>query len=159
VRLGNRQNEQARAVFEAEYPRLSAWCTALSGSREHGEELAADAFARLLGHWGRVDQPRAFLYTTASNALNDHWRRQARRRRLLRLLAVTTPETTPGPDTSLRDLIMRLPERQRVAVLLHYYAQLPTREVAAQMDRPEGSVRRWLQEAREALRTELENAR
>jgi RNA polymerase sigma-70 factor (ECF subfamily) len=159
VGLGSRQREQARAVFDAEYARLVAWCTALSGSREMGEELAADAFARLVGHWSKVEQPRAFLYAAASNALNDHWRRQARRRRLLRLLAVTTVQSQPGPDTSLRDLIARLPERQRVAVLLHYYAQLPTREVAAQMGRPEGSVRRWLQEAREALRTELESAR
>jgi RNA polymerase sigma-70 factor (ECF subfamily) len=157
VRLGKRQNEQAYAVFQAEYARLTAWCTALSGSAEHGEELAADTFARLLSHWSKVEQPRAFLYTTATNALNDHWRRQARRRRLLRLIAVTTVQTQPGPDTSLRDLIARLPERQRVAILLHYYAQLPTREVAAHMGRPEGSVRRWLQEAREALRTELEN--
>lgn len=159
MRLRGGQDDQARAVFEAEYARLSAWCTALSGSSELGEELAADAFARLLGHWSKVQQPRAFLYTAASNALNDHWRRQARRGRLLRLLAVTTAHTEPAVDNSLRDLIARLPERQRIAVLLHYYAQLPTREVAAHMGRPEGTVRRWLGEAREALRLDLENAR
>jgi RNA polymerase sigma-70 factor (ECF subfamily) len=158
VRLGATQHEQARAVFEAEYPRLAAWCTALSGSAEVGEELAAEAFSRLLGRWSQVEQPRAFLYAVASNALNDIWRRQARRRRLLRLLAVSTPEAQPGPDNSVRDLIARLPERQRVAVLLHYYAQLPMHEVATHMDRPEGSVRRWVAEARTTLRAQLEEA-
>jgi RNA polymerase sigma-70 factor (ECF subfamily) len=159
VRLGAKQHDEARAVFEAEYARLAAWCTALAGSRELGEELAAEAFSRLLARWSHVEQPRAFLYTVASNALNDVWRRQVRRRRVLRLLAVSAPDTEPGPDNSVRDLIARLPERQRIAVLLHYYAQLPLREVAAQMERPEGSVRRWVAEARATLRTQLEEVR
>jgi RNA polymerase sigma-70 factor (ECF subfamily) len=159
VRLGAKQHDEVRAVFEAEYARLSAWCAALAGSQELGEELAAEAFSRLLANWSRVEKPRAFLYTVASNALNDVWRRQARRRRLLRLLAVSSSDVEPGPDNSIRDLIARLPERQRIAVLLHYYAQLPLREVAHQMDRPEGSVRRWIAEARAALRVQIEEVR
>jgi RNA polymerase sigma-70 factor (ECF subfamily) len=158
VRLGAKQHARARLVFEAEYPRLVAWCTALAGDPAVGEEIAAEAFSRLLGRWGQVEQPQAFLYRVAANALNDVWRRQTRRRRMLSRLAASTPEVEPGPDNSVRDLIARLPERQRVAVLLHYYAGLSLGEVAAHMNKPEGTVRRWVAEARATLRAQLEDA-
>lgn len=159
MRLGPKQHERARLVFEAEYPRLAAWCTALAGDSLVGEEIAAEAFSRLLARWGQVEQPRSFLYKIAANALNDMWRRQTRRRRVLGLLAASAPEAVPGPDNSVRDMIARLPERHRVAVLLHYYAELPLAEVAAYMNKPEGTVRRWVAEARISLRTQLEDAR
>jgi RNA polymerase sigma-70 factor (ECF subfamily) len=159
VRLGAKQHARVRVVFEAEYPRLVAWCSALAGDAAVGEEIAAEAFSRLLARWGQVEQPRAFLYKIAANALNDAWRRQTRRRRMLGLLAASTPEVEPGPDNSVRDLIARLPERQRIAVLLHYYAELPLGEVAANMNKPEGTVRRWIAEARVTLRAQLEDAR
>ena len=159
MRLGQKQHDRARMVFEAEYPRLAAWCTALAGDPAVGEEIAAEAFSRLLARWSQVEQPRGFLYKIATNALNDMWRRQTRRRRMLGLLAASTPDVQPAPDTSVRDLIARLPERQRIAVLLHYYAELPLREVAAHMNKPEGTVRRWVAEARVTLRAQLEDAR
>ena len=153
------RNEAAEALFAAEYPRLAAWCTALAGDADVGAEVAAEAVARLLARWRSVEQPRAFLYTVCANQLNDRWRREQRRRRGLRLLAVTARAVEPGPDSSVRDLIARLPDRQRLAVLLHYYAQLSTREVAQHVDAPESTVRRWLAEARATLRSNLEDAR
>lgn len=153
------RNEAAEELFHAEYPRLSAWCTALAGDADIGAEIASESFSRLLGRWRSVEQPRAFLYAVSANQLNDRWRREQRRRRGLRLLAVTTTQAQPGPDVSVRDLISRLPDRQRLAVVLHYYAQLSTREVAQHLDAPESTVRRWLAEARATLRTDLEEAR
>lgn len=153
------RDEGAEALFTVEYPRLAAWCSALAGDAEVGAEIAAEAFARLLARWRTVERPRAFLYTVAANLLNDRWRREQRHRRGLRLLAVTAARVEPGPDTSVRDLIARLPDRQRLAVLLHYYAQLSTREVAQHLDAPESTVRRWLAEARATLRSDLQDAR
>jgi RNA polymerase sigma-70 factor (ECF subfamily) len=78
---------------------------------------------------------------------------------VLRLLARRSDETMPGPDGSVRDLISRLPDRQRIAVLLHYYGGLSVREVADHMHKPEGTVRRWLVEGRASLRAALVDAR
>ena len=124
-----------------------------------GEELAQEAFARLLARWHRVAEPRPFLYTVAANLVNDRWKSQGRSRTLLRRIAANTPVDVPGPDDSVRDLIRRLPERHRLAVLLHYYGGLSLVEVAAHLGRPEGTVRRWLAEGRATLRAQLEEAR
>ena len=150
--------EAAHRLFEAEYARLRAWATALAGEAAVGEDIAQEAFTRLLTRWTTVLEPRAFLYAVAANLLNDRWRQQQRRRSLLRLLARSADDTTPGPDGSVRDLISRLPDRQRIAVLLHYYGGLSVREVADHMHKPEGTVRRWLVEARAGLRAALEDA-
>jgi RNA polymerase sigma-70 factor (ECF subfamily) len=148
-----------RELFDAEYPRLVAWCSALSNDRSVGEDIAQEAFARLLARWQWVKEPRPFLYTVATNLVNDSWKQQRRSRSLLGWLARSGPADVPGPDGSVRDLIRRLPERQRLAVLLHYYGGLSLVEVAAHLDKPEGTVRRWLAEGRASLRAQLEEAR
>ena len=146
-------------LFDAEYARLAAWCGALTNDRAVGEELAQEAFARLLGRWHAVREPRPFLYTVASNLVNDRWKQQQRNRSVLRWLAVSSPREVAGPDGSVRDLIRQLPERQRLAVLLHYYGGLSLVEVADHLGKPEGTVRRWLAEGRATLRAQLEEAR
>jgi RNA polymerase sigma-70 factor (ECF subfamily) len=66
-------------------------------------------------------------------------------------LGITSLHGRPAPDTSLRDLVERLPGHLREAVLLHYYADLPVAEVAAALRRPVGTVKRRLHEARALL--------
>lgn len=148
----------ARELFDGEYARLAAWCSALTADRVVGEDLAQEAFARLLARGQGVREPRAFLYAVAANLVNDRWRQQERQRTLTFWLARDTAAEVAGPDGSVRDLIRRLPERQRLAVLLHYYGGLSLVEVAAQLNKPQGTVRRWLSEARATLRTQLEEA-
>ena len=157
--MSSGQHEAVRQLFDAVYPGLAAWCSALTADRSGGEDIAQEAFVRLLGRWSSVNEPRPFLYAVAANLINDRWRYQQRRASLLRLLSVTNQESVPGPDTSVRDLIRRLPERQRLAVLLHYYGGLSLVEVAAELNKPEGTVRRWLAEGRATLRAQLEDAR
>ena len=52
-------------------------------------------------------------------------------------------------------LVQSLPERLRNPVLLHYYADMPIREVAALLGRKEGTVKADLHAARELLRARL----
>jgi RNA polymerase sigma-70 factor (ECF subfamily) len=51
--------------------------------------------------------------------------------------------------------VRTLPERLRDVVLLHYFADLTVEDVATAVNRPAGSVKRQLSEARAALATAL----
>ena len=56
--------------FQDEYPRLFATMCLTTGSRHEAEEIAQDAFVRLLERWDRVGvlaEPAGFLYRTAMN--------------------------------------------------------------------------------------------
>jgi RNA polymerase sigma-70 factor, ECF subfamily len=63
------------------------------------------------------------------------------------------------PEAGLLDLRLALdslPQRQRVAVVLFYLADLSVKEVAAAMGVSEGSVNKHLHRGRETLRRLLE---
>jgi RNA polymerase sigma-70 factor (ECF subfamily) len=59
---------------------------------------------------------------------------------------------------NLRDLLEPLPQHQRIAVVLHYLAGMPIRDVALAVGRPEGTVKSDLYQARERLRAELDTS-
>ena len=58
-------------------------------------------------------------------------------------------------DAGVRELVDRLPDRLRKAALLHYYADLPVKEVARLLHRPEGTIRQRLHQARRILAEDI----
>jgi RNA polymerase sigma-70 factor (ECF subfamily) len=151
------QERAASELFEAIYPRLAGWCRRLVDDDGTAHEIASEAFTRLWARWTRIDEPTGFLYVTAANLVRDHWRKMERERRALRRVTteeIVKPQAEAG-DPSVRMLVQSLPERMRAPALLHYYADLPVREVAALLGRPEGTVKSDLHAARELLRARL----
>jgi RNA polymerase sigma-70 factor (ECF subfamily) len=143
-------------LWEAHYSPLVGWCTALTGDRESAQDIAAEAFTRLLSKWHGVRDPRGYLYVTAHNLVRDRWRSQERERHLRFYLECSNTEAEADPW--LRDLAAQLPARMRQPVLLHYFADMPVAQVAAALNRPEGTIKRTLFEARRQLRSWLEQA-
>jgi RNA polymerase sigma-70 factor, ECF subfamily len=69
------------------------------------------------------------------------------------------PDADSEPDTDAADLaqaLARLPERLRIAVVLHYVADRPVKEVAHIVGSSEAAVRMRLTRARRRLREILE---
>lgn len=153
----SRKRAAAAELFSALYPSLAGWVRRLVDDDETAHEIAAEAFTRLWARWAKVEEPRGFLYVTAANLVRDHWRRLGRERNALHRATSEAVVSSQGerPDPSVRLLVQALPERLRVPVLLHYYADLPIREVSAVTGRKEGTVKADLHAARELLRSRL----
>ncbi|NBM15179.1 RNA polymerase sigma factor [Streptomyces sp. GC420] len=153
-----RSREQAASeLFAALYPRLAGWCRRLVDDDETAHEIASEAFTRLWARWTAVAEPRGFLYVTAANLVRDHWRKLERERRAVHRAtaeAAVHPQTEQA-DPSVRLLVQSLPERLRVPILLHYYADMPIREVSVLTGRKEGTIKADLHAARELLRAHL----
>ena len=62
---------------------------------------------------------------------------------------------TPAPDLDLQDAVERLPDKQRLCVVLHYLEGLPIQEIAAMLRLPQSTVRGRLMQARKALKLQL----
>lgn len=161
-RAGDRTMSGAReaaaaALFASAYPRLAGWCRGLVHSDETAHEIAAEAFTRLWSRWGTVDAPVPYLYSVASNLIKQHWRRMEKERQALRRMARDATESAPPADRGalIGQLVQSLPERQRVPVLLHYYAGLGIDEIARALHRRPGTVKSDLYTARQILRAEL----
>lgn len=63
---------------------------------------------------------------------------------------------TPDSREDVRDAILRLPEKQRICIILHYMEGYKTAEVAKILRIPEETVRSRLKRARAALRIQLD---
>jgi RNA polymerase sigma factor (sigma-70 family) len=90
-----------------------------------------------------------------STFARPHFRRKAIEAMVKRLLQPSPPAVVdePSPEGAfLLQVIRKLPHRQRSALLLHYYFDLPVREVAEILDCPEGTVKTLVHRAREAVR-------
>ncbi|MFH9979175.1 RNA polymerase sigma factor [Streptomyces sp. NPDC017179] len=151
------RDKAAAELFAALYPRLAGWCRRLVDDDETAHEIASEAFTRLWARWTSVEEPHGFLYVTSANIVRDHWRKQERERRAVRRAtteAAIRPHTEQT-DPSVRLLVQSLPERLRVPILLHYYADMPIREVSVLTGRKEGTVKADLHAARELLRVHL----
>ena len=149
------------ALFKAQRESLVRALTVSCGDFALAEDSVQEAFARLCVHWKRVsnyDDPATWVRRVALNLTRDHRRLLLRRTRLLIRLG-NQPEVAPPAiykDPHLWEAIRELPARQRTALALYYLAHLKVAEVAATMKVSQGTVKRYLDRARESLRMKLE---
>jgi RNA polymerase sigma-70 factor (ECF subfamily) len=146
--------------FASEYPRLVPALHALTGDRQHAEDLAQDAFFRAHQRWddiGQYDDPSAWVRRVALNATRNRWRRGRRERAALSRVPVeaVAPDAGDLPDAELWEAVRALPHQQQWAAVLHYVADLPVVEVAAALGCSEGSVKTHLSRARASLASHL----
>ena len=116
-----------RALFEQWYPRLVRHLHARLGDADQAEDIAQEAFVRLVDAAPR--NPGAWLFTVAENLARDHARVARGRATHLTLIGGEMGGACdPGPERPLldaeeaarvRQALAALPERDRALLLLH----------------------------------------
>lgn len=144
------------------------------GDAFEAEDIAQEVFLRAWRQAGRYDPLKGavstWLYRIAVNLCIDHQRRRAVRR----FLGVEMPETGPEPAdpapgaeqttearqrlARLSPALERLPQRQRMALLLRVVAELDTAAIAGAMGTSPAAVEQLLVRARAGLRSQLHDA-
>lgn len=142
------------------WPRLAASFAYYCHDRTVGEEIAQEALARVCARWGhvaRLDAPEAWAFRAGLNLARSRGRRkQAEQRALARLRSVAP--SAPGSDAdaiAVRDAVAALPERQRAAIVLRYFADLSVDQAATAMRCAPGTVKSLTSQAMERLRAAL----
>ena len=160
VRSASREHE-FHACYVELYPRLASYLWPLTRDREAAHDLAQETFARLFDRWNRIEQPSAYAYQVATNLARRTWRRNQLHAHALRVTdraEQTDAVVDPTSEVDMRAVVNALPRRYREIVLLHYYADLSLPTIATALDRPVGTVKRQLSEARALLATALDGA-
>jgi RNA polymerase sigma-70 factor (ECF subfamily) len=144
--------------YAAHFPSLTIQLYAYTGDLPGAQDVVQEAFCRALARWARVaamDDPLAWVRRVAWNLATSHWRR-ARTAALFARKFRVEHVAAPSPDrVALTRALATLPAPHRRAVILHYLADLPVRDVAAQEGVPEGTVKAWLHRGRTALAARL----
>jgi RNA polymerase sigma-70 factor, ECF subfamily len=143
-------------LYASSYARLVAQLHALVGSRDEAEECVQEAFVRAWSHRRRLQTaqgPEAWVRTTAYRLGVSRWRRVVRGRRPADRAITPSPTAPPLSEAHVAvvSALRSLPEEQRVALVLHHFADLPVAEVARETGVPEGTVKARLSRGRAAL--------
>ena len=128
------------------------------GDRFVAEELAQETLIRVCQHWPKVRDmaaPEAWAHRVAQNLATSWVRRRVAERRATRRVHAHPPAQVIEPTSdvlAVRAEIKQLPERQRTALVLRYYADLPAAQVGVVMGCAEGTVRALTHQAITTLR-------
>lgn len=128
------------------------------GSRAVAEEIAQDAFLKLLQKWSSVadyERPEAWARKVAVRMAVRHVGRE-RSRPLRERRAQPNPTDTPIPDPDVARAVAALAPMQRAAVALFYWEDRPVLEIARILQVSESTVKQHLYRARARLAQTLE---
>lgn len=151
-------SDEALVEFcRAQYPRLVGLLGLYCGDRAVAEELAQETLARVWRKWPKVhhlDRPDAWAQRVAINLANSHFRRLVAERKARARADPPAEDWSPAFEevVTVRRAVAALPRRQRAAVVLHYYLDLPLAEVAERMGTTVGAVKSLLHRAVARLR-------
>lgn len=142
--------EGVEAVYRADAERLWRAVYAFAGDAEIASDAVAESFAQALHRGAAVRDPAAWIWRTAFRISAG----------ALKVRGASRPiAAEPSGDHLDRygdpDLVValgRLPEAQRAAVILFYYADLPIRDIAARLGSNTVAVRANLSRGRGRLR-------
>lgn len=148
-----RMADDYTAFFKSEYERVVRTIHLMVGDHESALDVTQEAFTRLYREWkkiSRYDQPDACVRRIAVNLAISQLRRRRVQERALSLLLPTVKET-PEADDDLLTAVRRLSPAQRAAIVLFYFEDQPTSEIARILDCSESTARVHLHKARGKL--------
>ena len=150
--------EDLEALYRTRFDVFARIAASVTGDPERACDAVQEAFATALRKRRsfRGEGPlEAWVWRVVLNAA----RSDARKRVPAVEYEAASANGQPDEDADLRAALALLPERQRTAVFLRYYADLDYAAIAEALGIATGTVGATLNAAHAALRTRLEEAR
>ena len=142
---------QLEALYRVEYAGMVRLAYTLLGSNAEAEEIVQDSFVEVHRRWDEIRKPGAYLRTAVVSRCKSALRRRAMR----------PPQPVDEPYMSayapeLWDVLTRLTDDQRLAVVLRYYGGYSASDIGEMLEMPAATVRSHLRRGLAALKKELE---
>lgn len=142
-------------LYASCFRRLVVQLYAVCGDLNEAQEAVQEAFTRALTtpqRFSRLENPEAWLRRVAINVARSRHRRRRVLDGLLRRIGPPPAVADRSPEhLALLAALRELPEGQRHALALHYFADLPLHEVAAALGVSVGTVKSRLSRGRQTL--------
>lgn len=149
-------------LYARHVPQTIGLAYLLTGDRGEAEDLVDEAFVRIVERFHHLRVPDAFDAYLRRAVVNLHTTRLRRRRverAYLEREGSRPALTTVVPDVGQRDALwrslLRLPPRQRAAIVLRYYEDLSERDTAEVLRCSTAAVKSLTARALETLRVEI----
>ena len=141
--------------------RLRRFLISLCGDAALADDIAQEALVRAYVSSGRfIGNFKAWIFRIAYNCFIDNLRRMSAPPSDL-----DSPEALHVADGAASDAAFRheelqralalIPEKERTAIVLHYFEDLPVKEIASVMQVPSGTVKYYLSVGRDHLKQHI----
>jgi DNA-directed RNA polymerase specialized sigma24 family protein len=144
---GGEADHAVTALYEEHYRSLVRLAALLVRDVATAEEIVEGSFVALPYAWRRPDGDRALRYlqhSVVSRSRSARWQR--------------VRAGSGAPEAPVISALRALPTRQREALVLRYYADLPEAEIAAVMGVSIAAVKAHIAQASAALHAVLDHA-
>ena len=153
-----RSQEEVASLYRRHVDMVYQICLMLMKNVPDAEDAVQTVFRKMMEYdrpFRDHEHEKAWLIVTARNEcrnqLKHWWRTRRESEEVLNTLAWEQPE-----DGALWETILRLPEKYRLVLYLHYYQGYTALETAEILGRNPSTVRGWLVQARGKLKELLE---
>ena len=153
-----RSQEEVASLYRRHVDMVYQICLMLMKNVPDAEDAVQTVFRKMMEYdrpFRDHEHEKAWLIVTARNEcrnqLKHWWRTRRESEEVLNTLAWEQPE-----DGALWETILRLPEKYRLVLYLHYYQGYTAQETAEILGKNPSTVRGWLVQARGKLKELLE---
>ncbi|HSV85215.1 MAG TPA: sigma-70 family RNA polymerase sigma factor [Levilinea sp.] len=158
-------NQELADIYESLSPRLFRYAMRLIGDQDHAEECVSETFSRFLkairNGAGPKDNVQAYLYRVAHNWITDYYRKRTPDEVIEERLpadASEGPVAVMAKDLErerVRVALLRLPDEQRMVIVLRFYEEWAHEEIAAALGKSLEATRALQYRAAGSLRKML----
>jgi RNA polymerase sigma-70 factor (ECF subfamily) len=154
--------DELESLYRAKLPRFVRAAAAIVGDEAAGRDAVQEAFVRAVRKRAsfKFESPlEAWVWRIVINeALALRRSRASEFERTSESAFTPSTNHVPEHDTAVRAWVAALPERQRLAVFLRYFADLDYQSIAVALEVEVGTVSATLATAHAALRRSYEEA-
>jgi RNA polymerase sigma-70 factor, ECF subfamily len=154
--------DELESLYRAELPRFVRAAAAIVGDEAAGRDAVQEAFVRAVRRRAsfKFESPlEAWVWRIVINeALGLRRSRASEFERTSKSAITPSTNHLPEQDATVRAWVAALPERQRLAVFLRYFADLDYQSIAVALEVEVGTVSATLATAHAALRRSYEEA-
>jgi RNA polymerase sigma factor (sigma-70 family) len=160
-------NEEMSLLIERVKPQMIRTAWKLLGHRQDAEDALQDAVLIVHRRWRRIRRhanPAAFVLRICAQAAIDRLRRQSRMRATSSIVPGDEPSVAASgakhlereeQRTAIRQALFKLSEKQRAAVIMRFFQDLPYVNIGAALGCGEATARKHVQRALAKLESVL----
>lgn len=152
-------------LYRKYYDAIFRYCVHRLFERTTAEDITSEVFLKVVENFGNFrgneQQFHNWLYRIATNAVNQHMRKAARRSSLLKMAREQANDQVADCEESseklilLRNAILALRLRYQTIITLRFFENMKLTEIAEVLGSSAGTVRSQLARALDKLRTLL----
>jgi RNA polymerase sigma-70 factor (ECF subfamily) len=144
-------SRRLEALYREDGDRLWRALLAFAGDAEIANDAVAEAYAQAMRRGDALRDPKAWIWRAGFRITAGELKRRSWTTDRIPDVGYLTEQV----DTELLDALAKLPEKQRAAIVLFYYADASVRDIAGRIGTSQLSVRVHLSRGRSRLKALL----